>query len=142
MKSGRKDGAEELMAMWKREYEALINLIKYNQENNIDMPDDVLFLIMVYGGAYNLPGTVPVSIKDYKEVVFPILEKYGHYIDDSIFEGIEEDSNMKIIYSKDGTPIINCPDWEIALRNKIIKILKNSFKNNHELENNRSKSKI
>ena len=32
--------------MWKREYEALINLIEYNHKNNIEMPDKVLFMVM------------------------------------------------------------------------------------------------
>ena len=125
--------------MWKREYEALISLIKYNQENNIHMPDDIALLVMMYGGAYGLPGTVPVSLKDYKEVVFPILEKYGYYVDDSLFEGVDVDSDMKIIYypqNGEEIPVISCPNWEIKLRNRVVNILKNDVKSNNISDNN------
>lgn len=117
--------------MWKREYEALISLIRYNQEHEIDMPNNIMLIIMTYGGAYGLPGTVPVSLEEYQAVVFPILEKYGYSVDESLFEDLEVDGNMKIIdYSQsyDGMPFISCPKWEEILRDRIIKIIKNNIK--------------
>lgn len=116
--------------MWKREYEALINLLEYNQKNNIDMPDDVLLLVMMYGGAFSLPGSVPVSVNDYKEVVVPILRKHGYFVGDELFEGIVEDNDMKLIYSEEGSnfPNVRCPNWETELRNRVIEFLKNHLK--------------
>lgn len=117
--------------MWKREYEALISLIKYRDENNIAMPNDILYLIMVYGGAYSLPGSVPVTIEDYKEVVLPIFKKYGYSIDEFIFNGLNEDGNLKIIYfppSGNGFPVVNCPEWENTLRERMISMLSQSKK--------------
>lgn len=119
--------------MWKKEYEALINLIEYNNENNIEMPDEVLFMVMVYGGAYSTPGTVPVTLEDYKATVLPILEKYDYEVDGSLFEGLEFDNDMKLIYftpDSNGLPIINCPNWENELRSRMIEMLKNGKKNN------------
>jgi len=116
--------------MWKTEYEALISLMKYNYENNIEMPDDILTLVMLYGGAYHLPGTVPVTLESYKEVVFPILEKYGYHVDDTLFEDLEVDNNLKVIYTQVGEkiPVISCPSWETELRNRVIKIIKNNVR--------------
>ena len=116
--------------MWKREYEALIRLIEYNRENGIVMPEDVLTLVLIYGGAYSLPGTVPVTLEDYKSVVFPILMRHGYDVDDSLFEGIENNnsSHLKIIYSSPdagGLPMIECPEWENTLRKRVIDILGN-----------------
>lgn len=119
--------------MWKKEYEALINLIEYNNKNNIEMPDEVLFMVMVYGGAYSIPGTVPVTLEDYKATVLPILGKYDYDVDDSLFEGVEVDKDMKLIYftpDSNGLPIIDCPHWENVLRSRIVDMLKDSKKNN------------
>lgn len=113
--------------MWKREYEALINLVRYNLEHDIDMPDNIIYMVMVYGGAYSLPGTVPVSIDDYKNVVFPILNKYGYDVDDSLFDGLEIDDDKKYIYDLGnafGEPTIICPLWENELRKRVIRIIK------------------
>ena len=118
--------------MWKREYEALINLIRYNQEHNINMPDDILVYVLIFGGAYGLPGTVPVTLDDFKEVVLPILRKYGYEVDDSLFDGIVADKSWKIInysLSQDGIPQIMCPDWENVIRSRIINLLKNNRNN-------------
>ena len=115
--------------MWKREYEALINLIEYNKKNGIDMPDEVMNMILTYGGAYSLPGNVPVSIETYKEFVVPILEKHGYQIDDSFFEEIDFSSgDIKIINSYPTQygmmPCVQCPEWEVELRNRAIKFIK------------------
>jgi len=118
--------------MWKREYEALINLIEYNHANNIEMPDEILFMVMVYGGAYSIPGTVPVTLDNYKATVLPILKKYGYDVDDSLFDGIVIDKNMKLIYyypNSNGLPTIDCPNWENILRNRIIDLLRKGKKN-------------
>lgn len=110
--------------MWKREYEALISLIQYIQEHNIDMPVDVMVPILMHCGAYGLPGTVPVSKDDFKEVVFPILKKYGYDIDDSLFDGVDFDQSIKIInYPPDGEPFFGIPQWENELRDRIITLL-------------------
>ena len=112
--------------MWKREYEALIRLMEYNKENGIEMPDDVVFLTMEYGGVYGIPGTVPVTLEDYKEVVVPILQHHGYDVDDSLLENIEEDSQMKIIHhppENNGFPVIYCPKWEETLRTRVIDTL-------------------
>lgn len=117
--------------MWKREYEAIITLIDYTKENGIDMPEEVIQQLILFGGAYALPGTVPVSLEEYKNVVFPILEKHGYYVDESIFEGIVEDQKQKFIipgrtsYSETQ---LYCPEWENILRNRIINIVKNTKK--------------
>lgn len=109
--------------MWKREYEALINLMKYIQEKNLDVPEEILPLIMFNGGVYNLPGTVPVTFKLFKEIVFPIFSKYGYKLDDSIFEGLQENQKLKII----NYPYIDIPSWETEVRTRIIKILKETI---------------
>lgn len=115
--------------MWKREYEALINLIEYNKKNGIDMPDEVLKMVLTYGGAYSLPGTVPVSPDIYKEYVIPILEKYGYQVDESFFDDIDFSSgNLKIINSYPTEygmmPCVQFPEWEEELRKKVIKLVK------------------
>lgn len=117
--------------MWKREYEAIINLIDYTKENGIDMPEEVIQQLILFGGAYNLPGTVPVTMEEYKNVVFPIIKKYGYYIDESIFNGIEEDSTQKIIIPGRTSYMetqLYCPNWENILRTNIIKIIKHTNK--------------
>lgn len=113
--------------MWKREYEALISLVEYNIENGIDMPDDVLFPVMYSSGVYSVPGTVPSTIKDYKEFVFPILERHGYHVDDSLFDGIESSDRMKMIFyplQSKGLPNIDIPPWENEVRNRVIGVLK------------------
>ena len=113
--------------MWKREYEALISLVEYNIENGIDMPDDVLFPVMYSSGVYSVPRTVPSTIKDYKEFVFPILERHGYHVDDSLLDGIESSDRMKmIIYplQSKGLPNIDIPPWENEVRNRVIGVLK------------------
>lgn len=116
--------------MWKREYEALISLIEYNKTNGIDMPDDVLMPIMSMGGAYGLPGTVPVSVEHYREVVLPILANHGYEVGEELFEGIsEKESGVKYIYKYPDhngymTSGMQCPAWENELRDRVIQIVK------------------
>lgn len=132
--------------MWKREYEALINLIEYCKRNDIDMPDEVVEGLLMANGAYALPGMVSVSIEIYKEYVIPILEKYGYIIDESFFEGIDMNSTgMKIINSYPSPetgmmePCVDCPKWESELRRRVIKIVKNKSKNIGEDDNSSKK---
>ena len=116
--------------MWKREYEAIISLMEYNEENNIDMPDEVLLMLLMYGGAYSLPGYVPVSIESYKEYVLPVLEKHGYQVGNELFEGLSLSlDGMKIIDTSLTPPSVNCPSWEHELRNRVIRFIKEkSFK--------------
>lgn len=112
--------------IWKREYRALISLLEYNKKNNINMPDNIITSILLYNGAYSIPGTVPVSIDLFKEYVIPILNESGYEVDDSIFIGIEENNEyMKVIdtTSKE-IPIVYCPTWENELRIRIISLIK------------------
>ena len=86
-------------------------------------------MVLTYGGAYSLPGTVPVSLDIYKEYVIPILEKYGYQVDESFFEDIDFSSgNLKIINSYPTEygmmPCVQCPEWEEELRKKVIKLVK------------------
>lgn len=116
--------------MWKREYDALISLVEYNQANGIDMPDEILMPIMMYGGAYGLPGTVPVSVEQYKEVVLPMLNNRGYEVGEELFEGIDDkESGVKYIYKyPDATgrmvSNIDCPKWEQELRDRVVQIVK------------------
>lgn len=117
--------------MWKREYEAIINLIEYCKQNGIEMPDEIVEMLLVYNGAYAVPGNLEVSIDSYKEFVVPILKKYGYSVDDDFFAGIDMNaSGMKMInHYPDPTtcmmiPCISCPDWEVELRRRTIKLIK------------------
>lgn len=113
--------------MWKREYEALINLLEYNKKNNIEMSDEELLLILTASGAYATPGILDITIDNYKEYVIPILEKYGYTIPDDFFEGLEDEPETKkvIIASPfDGSLVVDGPVWETELRNRTIKIIK------------------
>lgn len=90
------------------------------------MPDNIITSILLYNGAYSIPGTVPVSIDLFKEYVIPILNESGYEVDDSIFIGIEENNEyMKVIdtTSKE-IPIVYCPTWENELRIRIISLIK------------------
>ena len=119
--------------MWKREYEALISLIEYNKVNNIGMPDSVIPLVLLFGGAYSLPGMVPVSVEEYKNVVIPIFERHGYDIPDDFFDGIDPNtSGKKIIWHNQInnitgsiSPQIQCPNWENTLRDRGIELVKN-----------------
>lgn len=115
--------------MWKREYYALISLLEYNKNNGVEMPDDIVQMILMYNGAYAFPGTVPVSVNLYKEYVIPLLEEHGYQIGSDFFDGIDTSQNgMKIInhYPSDGmmVPCVQCPEWENELRNRVIKLIK------------------
>ena len=113
--------------MWKREYEALINLLEYNKKNNIEMSDEELLLILTAGGAYATPGILDITIDNYKEYVIPILEKYGYTIPDNFFEGLEDEpETKKVIMASpfDGSLIVDGPEWETELRNRTIKLIK------------------
>jgi len=131
--------------MWKREYEAIISLIEYNREQGINMPSEVMQLILMSGGAYGLPGIVPVSIELYKEYVNPILEKHGYHVGKDFFEGISsEKGDVKYIShynepSLDGAlmPSVVCPDWENTLRTRAINLI--SQYNKHNADGNNSK---
>lgn len=112
--------------MWKTEYNALISLLKYNSENNIEMPDDVIFNLLKNNGVYCFPGTVPVTLEDYKNVVFPILKNAGYEVDDSLFDDIVVDYNEKIIYPP---AIYQIPNWEHEVRDRVISIIKNTKQN-------------
>ena len=120
--------------MWKREYSALISLLEYNKKTGIDMPDEIVDMVLTYGGAYSLPGTVPVSLDLYKEFVIPILEKFGYQIDDKFFDGIENSSDMKIINNYPTemgmVPCVQCPEWEIELRRRVVKLVKDKLYDN------------
>lgn len=113
--------------MWKREYKALLALLKYNQENNINMPNDIIMMVLMFGGAYSLPGTVPVSIESYKEYVLPILKEHGYEVGDELFVGIgPNESGIKYINKYPSPeygrmlPVVQCPSWEVELRNRVI----------------------
>lgn len=112
--------------MWKREYRALISLLEYNKKHDIEMPDEVVNMLLLYNGAYSLPGNVPVSIDLFKEYVIPILNESGYQVDDSLFSGIEEKGeNLKIIDTTSAEiPLVQCPGWENELRNRVISVIK------------------
>lgn len=117
--------------MWKREYEAIIALIEYNKSLNIEMPDYAMSMILEIGGAYGLPGSVPVSIDTYKEYVVPILEKHGYQVTDELFEGIDSGaSGMKYIshypdprFNGMMMPSVVCPEWEFELRKRVVNLV-------------------
>lgn len=117
--------------MWKREYEALIALVQYTRDNNIDMPDDVVFQLLRVNGAYATPGLLTSRVSDYKEFVLPILEKHGYQIDDSFFEGIPDNAEgQKYIshfsdpsYNGMVVPSVQCPNWEHILRGRTIALI-------------------
>lgn len=117
--------------MWKREYEAIIALIEYNIENNIDMPLPAMMEILKICNAYSLPGSVPVTLETFKEYVIPILEKHGYHVDDALFENLTNpEKGTKLIYRAPSPiygimmPVVNCPEWETELRNRIIDLIK------------------
>ena len=115
--------------MWKREYYALISLLEYNKNNGIEMPDDIVQMLLMYNGAYAFPGTVPVSVDLYKEYVIPLLEEHGYQVGSDFFDGVDvTQSGMKYInhYPSDGMmmPSIQCPEWENELRMRTIKLIK------------------
>ena len=128
--------------MWKREYNALTALMDFNRKNNIDMPDDVINLILMYNGGYAFPGTPEVTLEEYKKTVLPILEKHGYHIEEDFFEGLTDlDDHLKMIsHTSDGTPIIKCPKWENDLRDRVTQLLKSRPITIISKENNSNKS--
>ncbi len=80
--------------MWKREYRALLSLLLYNQQQQIDMPDNVVDTLLLYNGAYSLSGSVPVSIELYKACVIPVLGEFGYDVDDSFFLELKKMGNF------------------------------------------------
>ena len=116
--------------MWKREYEAIIALLEYTKDNNIDMPADAVKFLIAANGAYAIPGLLTVSVDNYKEFVVPILEKHGYSIE-GLFDGINpDDSGLKYIshFADSGSgglnlPSVNCPEWENELRDRVINIV-------------------
>ncbi len=119
--------------MWKREYRALMALLEYNNENNIDMPDEMIMPGLLFGRAYSVPGNVPVSIELYKEFVVPLLKENGYEVDEKFFEGIEEDGTIKSITSRYSVsygceiPEVYAPKWENELRNRSIDLIKKTL---------------
>lgn len=115
--------------MWKREYRALIALSEYNKQNNIDMSFGIMLMALQLGGAYSLPGTVPVSVQSYKECVIPILNEHGYEVDDNLFldinpneEGYKNITSTLIPrYGK--VPNITSPSWENTLRERVIELV-------------------
>lgn len=124
--------------MWKREYEAIISLIEYNKENNIDMPPEVLMSLISACGGYAIPGLLEVSVEHYKEFVLPILEKHGYSVGEELFEGIDSNSSgMKYIsHFSDPRmqgmtmPRVQCPEWEVELRSRVINVVMGNKKTN------------
>lgn len=115
--------------MWKREYRALISLLEYNKKNEINMPDDIVDCALIYGGAYSLPGNVPVSIDLYKKYVIPILEEFGYHVNNDFFNGLDDrNANTRVIDTSSievtGTPRIFLPQWELELRRRVISLVK------------------
>ena len=124
--------------MWKREYEAILNLIEYNRENNIDMPVDIMMFLVSTCGAYATPGLLNVSVEQYKEFVLPILEKHGYDVGEELFDGISPSAEgMKYIsHFADPRmqgmtmPSVQCPEWENELRSRVISIAMGNKKTN------------
>lgn len=119
--------------MWKREYNAITALVKYNNENGIDMPHDVMMMVLTYAGAYSLPGNVPVSVESYKECVIPLLKANGYELGQELFTGIDPNANGikhigKSVSPEYGiiVPLVSCPSWELELRNRVIESLQNN----------------
>ena len=117
--------------MWKREYEAIISLAKYVQENNIDMPIDTMMFLVTACGAYATPGVLDVSVSQYKEFVLPILEKHGYTVGDELFEGIDPNAQgMKMIshfpnpdFGGLNFPRLTVPEWENELRRRVVDVI-------------------
>ena len=130
--------------MWKREYEALIALIEYNKENDIDMPVETMMFLLSACGAYATPGFLDVNVSQYKEFVLPILEKHGYSVSEKLFEGIDQNaSGMKYIsHFSDPSlgglamPSVSVPEWEVELRNRVINILMSDKKVSDETKGN------
>ena len=130
--------------MWKREYEAIIALIEYNKENDIDMPVETMMFLLSACGAYATPGFLDVNVSQYKEFVLPILEKHGYSVSEKLFEGIDQNaSGMKYIsHFSDPSlgglamPSVSVPEWEVELRNRVINILMSDKKVNDDTKGN------
>ena len=119
--------------MWKREYGAIITLIEYNKEKNIDMPDYAMEAVLQYGGAYAVPGRVPISVADYKDIVVPILEKHGYEVGENLFDGFDDSlKGTKDITRTEGVlSYVAMPDWEVELRNRVIESVKSQVFNDN-----------
>lgn len=115
--------------MWKKEYEALIRLLEYNKENGVDMPDEAILSVLAYSGVYSTPGVLEVTLDNFKEYVLPILKKHNYEVDESLFDGLFEETGLKIVEPIQGYPIplVQFAPFENELRERIIKMIKKSL---------------
>lgn len=115
--------------MWKKEYEALIRLLEYNKKNGVDMPDEAILSVLAYSDVYNTPGVLEVTLDNFKEYVLPILKKHNYEVDESLCDGLFEETGLKIVELIPGYPIpsVQFAPFEDELRERIIKMIKKSL---------------